>query len=41
MAAIVRTRSFFEIEAFEGVSVGKLVVMIAALLSLFVDQSFG
>jgi len=41
MAAIVRTRSFFETEAFEGVSVGKLVVMVAALLSLFVDQSFG
>jgi MFS transporter, DHA2 family, multidrug resistance protein len=41
MAAIVSTRSFFAIEVFEGVSVGKLIVMIAALLSLFVDQSFG
>jgi MFS family permease len=41
MAVVARTRSFFQIEAFEGVSVGKLFVMSAALLSLFVDQSFG
>jgi DHA2 family multidrug resistance protein len=39
--SIVRTRSFWQIEPFEGVSVAKIVIMTAALLSLFVDQSFG
>jgi DHA2 family multidrug resistance protein len=41
MAVSTRTRSFFQIEAAEGVSVGTLIVMCAALLSLFIDQSFG
>jgi DHA2 family multidrug resistance protein len=41
MAVVARTRWFFQIEAFDGVSVGMLFVMLAALLSLFVDQSFG
>ncbi|MBD5633995.1 MAG: MFS transporter [Candidatus Eremiobacteraeota bacterium] len=35
------SRSFFEVEVAEGVSVAKLFVMAAALVSLFVDQSFG
>ncbi len=30
-----------QIDVFGGVSVGKLIVMAAALLSLFIDQSFG
>jgi DHA2 family multidrug resistance protein len=34
-------RPFFAIEVAEGVSIGKLFVMCAALVSLFVDQSFG
>jgi MFS transporter, DHA2 family, multidrug resistance protein len=41
MAAVVSTRSVLQIEAFESVSISKLVVMTAALLSLFIDQSFG
>jgi DHA2 family multidrug resistance protein len=41
MVVVARARSFLQIEAFDGVSVGKLFIMSAALLSLFVDQSFG
>src|ERR1700678_287201 len=41
MAVAATSRSFLQIEAFDGVSVGKLFVMSAALLSLFIDQSFG
>ncbi len=35
------SRPFFQIELAEDISVGKLLVMFAALISLFVDQSFG
>ena len=35
-----RSRPFLQIEIAQGVSVGKLFVMLAALISLFVDQSF-
>jgi DHA2 family multidrug resistance protein len=41
MAVAATSRSFLQIEAFDGVSVGKLFVMSAALLSLFIDQSYG
>jgi DHA2 family multidrug resistance protein len=34
-------RSFFQIELTDGVTIGKLFVMVAALVSLFIDQSFG
>jgi DHA2 family multidrug resistance protein len=37
----VPRRSFFATELADGVTVGKLVVMFAALVSLYVDQSFG
>ncbi|MFZ0681403.1 MAG: MFS transporter [Candidatus Cybelea sp.] len=35
-----RSRPFLQIEVAEGISVSKLFVMLAALISLFVDQSF-
>jgi MFS transporter, DHA2 family, multidrug resistance protein len=35
------SRPFLKIELAEGVSIGKLFVMSAALVSLFIDQSFG
>jgi MFS family permease len=35
-----RSRPFFQIELAEGISVSKVFVMLAALISLFVDQSF-
>jgi MFS transporter, DHA2 family, multidrug resistance protein len=35
------SRSFFRIELVQGVSIGNVFVMLAALISLFVDQSFG
>src|SRR5271156_2994206 len=34
-------RPFLQTELAEGVTVGKLIVMLAALTSLFIDQSFG
>jgi hypothetical protein len=37
----VSKRSMFATELAEGVTVGKLIVMFAALVSLYVDQSFG
>jgi hypothetical protein len=39
MAVVAKTRSVLQIDVFGGVSVGKLIVMAAALLSLFIDQS--
>jgi DHA2 family multidrug resistance protein len=41
MAVAARAQSFLQIEVLEGVSVAKLFVMCAALVSLFIDQSFG
>ena len=35
-----RSRPFLQIEVAEGISVSKLFVTLAALISLFVDQSF-
>ncbi|MGA9420295.1 MAG: MFS transporter, partial [Candidatus Cybelea sp.] len=35
-----RSRPFLQIELAEGISVSKVLVMLAALVSLFVDQSF-
>lgn len=35
------SRSFFRRQLVEGISVGQVFVMLAALVSLFVDQSFG
>ncbi len=35
------SRPFFQIQLAEDISIGKLFVMVAALISLFVDQSFG
>jgi hypothetical protein len=37
MAVVAKTRSVLQIDVFGGVSVGKLIVVAAALLSLFID----
>ena len=37
----VAVKPLLEIELTEGITIGKTLVMVAALVSLFVDQSFG
>jgi hypothetical protein len=41
LARPAAVRPFLQTELAEGVSYGKILVMFAALVSLFVDQSFG